>query len=188
MDESQLLVVLTGLLDAGIAAYSANPLNTRPLPDGLIVQRAFQPRQSGAPDGPAILTNFDRKKQIGFPRRFSKYDAANARWLKVQGQRQESTYHIEAMVPQSPADWQAMTEADVLDIARFILQSDETVAALSAQNIGVLRVTENLSNYIVDDKEQNENVPFFEVTFSHRIEFSATTPTIDEFVVSTNRV
>lgn len=188
MDESQLLVVLVGMLDAGIAAYNANPLNTRVLPAGLIATRGLQPRQQGAPDVPAIVVNFSHKKQIGFPRRKTQYDAVSQQAINVQGQRHESTYHVEAFVPQSPADWQAMSEADVLNIARFIMQSDEAVAALAAQNIGVLRVTDIQSNYIVDDKEQNENVPFFELTFSHRLELSATAPIVSEFANVFNQV
>jgi len=93
----------------------------------------------------------------------------------------ESTYHIEALVPQSPADYTGMTEADVLNVACFILQSDAAIATLASLNVGLLRVTQLRSNYIVDDKEQNENVPFFEITFSHRVEVTLTAPTIDEF-------
>lgn len=189
MDENQLLIVLIGMLDAGLAAYAANPYNTRALPTGITSQRAFQPRQQGAPEGPAIIVNHSGTRQIGFPKRFSKQlNPPDGDWVKVQGQRYESTYHIEALIPQSPAEPNAMTESDVLNVARFILQSDEAVAVLTPQNIGVLRVTDLRSNYIVDDKEQNENVPFFEVTFSHRIEFSAAVPLIDVFKTVFNRV
>lgn len=189
MDESQLVIVLIGLLDAGIAAFNANPFNAaRPLPAGLESVRAFQPRQQGAEIVPTIYVNHAGTKPIGFPKRTAKWDTSTLEMVNTQGNRYESTYHIEALIPQSPADPTAMTESDVLNIARFILQSDSTLATLVPQNIGVLRVTELQANWIVDDKGQNENVPFFEVTFSHRLEFSSTVPTIDVFETVFNRV
>lgn len=188
MDESQLLVVLVGLLDTGIAAYNANTYNTRKLPAGLEAVRAFQPRQQGAQITPTIYVNQQETKPVGYPKRQSKWDEADGLMLSVQGQRLESTYHIEALVPQSPTDYTAMTEVDVLNIARFILQSDETIAVLTPQNVGLLRVTRIGSQYIDDDKDQNENVPFFEITFSHRIDVTTTAPTIDEFQTGIYRV
>jgi hypothetical protein len=181
MDEAQLLVQIIGMLDAGFAAYNANPYNTKPLPAGIEAVKAFQPRQQGAQITPTVYVNLEDPKRIGFPKRESKWDAQSQLMMHVQGQRMESTYHIEALVPQSPADYTGMTEADVLNVACFILQSDAAIATLASLNVGLLRVTQLRSNYIVDDKEQNENVPFFEITFSHRVEVTLTAPTIDEF-------
>jgi hypothetical protein len=181
MDESQLLIQLVTLLDTGIAAYIANPYNTRPVPAGLTSARAFQPRQQGAELTPTIYVNWAGSVPRGYPKRQSKYDADTGLMMHIQGQRMESTYHIEALIPQSPADPDAMTESDVLDVARFILQNDATIETLRPLNVGLLRVTQINSQYIVDDREQNENVPFFEIVFSHRKEVTLTAPTIDTF-------
>lgn len=181
MDEAELLVQLVSLLDTGFASYNANPFNAKPLPDGITSAKAFQPRQQGAQITPTVYVNLTDPKPVGFPKRESKWDADTGLMMHVQGQRMESTYHIEALVPQSPADYTGMTEADVLNVARFILQSDETIATLTPLNVGLLRVSGMRSQYIDDDKEQNENVPFFEITFSHRVEVTLTAPTIDQF-------
>lgn len=179
MDENQLLIALLALLDSGIASYVANPLNTRLLPEGLTSQRAFLSRQGDTPEGPAIIVNRTLTRMIGYPRRRSRQ--TDSGWVKTQGQRYESTYHIEALVPQSPAEPTAMSEADVLNVARFILTCDAALVAFRSQNVGLLRVTEIRSNYIEDDKDQNEDVPFFEITFTHRIEFNAAVPLVDVF-------
>jgi hypothetical protein len=188
-NEAGLNIILTGLLDAGFAAYTANPFNAaNPLPADITTVRAFQNRQQGANITATVYFEPQDPKPVGYTGRKSNYDQTSGQMISVEGNRYETTYHIEALVPQSPADINAMTESDVLDIARFILQSEGSIATLAAQNIGVLRVTGLQSNYIVDDKGQNENVPFFEVTFSYRRELSTTVPMVEAFDTVFNRV
>lgn len=182
MSGADLLIQLVSLLDAGFAAYTANPYNaSRPLPSGIEAVQAFQARQQGAQITATVYVNETRARPVGTPKRLSTWDQTNAIMLSVQGQRMETTYHIEALVPQSPAAPDALTETDVLNVARFILQSDETIAALTALNVGLLRVADMPAYYVDDDQEQHENVPFFEITFSHRMAISTTAPTVETF-------
>jgi len=181
-DQSQLLIQLISLLDNGFASYTANPYNaSRPLPDGLTSARAFQPRQQGANVTATVYVNALDPRPVGFTKRVDKWDAVNNVMLHTESQRFESTYHIEALVPQSPAAPTAMTEIDVLNVARFILQSSATIETLRPLNVGVMRVGQLRSSYIDDDKEQNENVPFFEIVFTHRTGVTQATPIIDQF-------
>lgn len=182
MSDAQLLVQLVSLLDTGFAAYTANPYNaSRPLPADIEAVRAYQSRQQGANETATVYLSLAGTKPVGTPKRASVIDPDSGAVLHVQGQRMESTYHIEALVPQSPATPDAMTEMDVLNVARFILQSTETIATLTPLNVGLLRVSDMPTLYIDDDKEQHEDVPFFEITFSHRMAISTTVPTIDAF-------
>ena len=186
MDESKLLLLIISLLDAGIAAYAGGPT---PLPVGLTAQRAFQPRQQGAPVNPAIVVNHTGSVLRGNARRTSVWDASSSSFVYTYSQRMESTYHFEAIVPQSPEDYTAMTEADVLNVARFIVQNDTAISTLLAApgRVSLLRVTKMDSNYIEDDKDQNENVPFFEVTFQYRWSVVSSAPTVESFTTSLHR-
>jgi hypothetical protein len=179
---SDLNKLLVSLLDAGFAAYTANPYNGgRPLPANIEAVSGMQPRQQGANIDATVYVQLGPQRPIGFPKRTLTWDADNELMMHVQGQRMETTYHIEAWVPQSPATPDAMTEMDVLNIARFILTSDETIATLQPLNVGLLRVLNMPSLFIDDDREQHENVPFFEITFSHRMAITQTAPVVEEF-------
>jgi hypothetical protein len=158
------------------------------LPANLVAIRGNQPRQQGAPTGPAIIVTHSGNVPRGFAKRRNVWDSVNQVMNFEHSQRMESTYHVEALVPQSPATPDAMTEADVLNVARFILQNDAAMALLGAQKVYLLRVAKMDSNYIEDDSDQNENVPFFEITFQYRWSAISTTPTIYDFVVNVDRV
>jgi hypothetical protein len=188
MDEAQLLILIMACLDAGIAAWNANPYASTPLPADLAAQRGNQPRQEGAPSTPAIIVVHTGNVPRGFPYRKGYWDNTAQAMKYIHGQRMESTYHVEALVPQSPATPSAMTEADVLNVARYILQNDATIQTLLAQGVFLLRVNSMQSNWIEDDKDQNENVPFFEVTFVYRWTQTVGVPVITDVNLVFDRV
>jgi hypothetical protein len=180
MDDATLLIQLISCLDAGIAEY--NTLEGVPaLPAGTISQKAFQPRQEGAPTAPAIIVNLARLVPRGFPKKKNTWNTTTSVMTRTHGQRMEATFHVEALVPQSPATPEAMTAAGVLNVARYILQNDATMATLAAQDVWLLRIDKMDSNYIEDDANQNENVPFFEITFVYRSAITVGTPFVDKF-------
>ena len=181
MDDAALLILLISCLDAGIAQYNGYGDAVPQLPAGTIAQKAFQSRQEGAPDAPAIIVNLSRLVPRGYPRKRNNWNLSTGVMTRTHGQRMEATFHVEALVPQSPATPAAMTEAGVLNVARYILQNDATIATLLAQGVRLFRIDKMDSNYIKDDKDQNENVPFFEITFTYRTAIVESTPFVDNF-------
>lgn len=163
MLEWQLQQLLKSTIEAGIAAWPGAAL-----PDGIIIQQAFQPRQEGVPSGPAI---FLHHKGPATPRGYPKFenytDPDTQVFMRSETQRMESTYQIGALVPQSPDTPDQLTEVDVLNIVRRILQGTGTLAILNPQNVGVFRVSTVDSNYFSDDKSQNENNPIFDIVLTH---------------------
>lgn len=163
MLEYQLQELLISTIAAGIAAWPGAAL-----PVGMTIQQAYQPRQQGVPSGPAI---FVHHKGPATPRGFPKFenytDPDTQALMRRETQRMESTYQIGALVPQSPATPNQLTEVDVLNIVRRILQGTGTLAILNPQDVGVFRVGTVDSNYFTDDKAQNENNPIFVIILTH---------------------
>lgn len=175
MRDSALRVLLAKILNDGIARWAGDPL-----PGGLTVQQAYQPRQEGVPIGPTVFYHPKSRLPVGTMSASDVPNADGTAMVHTQHQRVESTFQIAALVPQSPADIDGMTEIDVLDVMRWLLQDSVTIATLAPLNVGVLRVTTLTSAFFEDDRHQNENEPMFDIILSHGDTVTTTTPIIDE--------
>jgi hypothetical protein len=161
MLEFQLNPLLRSLINDGIASWTGTPL-----PAGIVVQKAFQPRQAGVPIAPTITVHNKGTLPRGFPK-FENFTDPDTQLLMIrERQRKESTYGVGALVLQNPLLTNQLTEVDVLEIVRFILQGQKTLDVLNPMDVGVLRITQVVSNYFIDDRGQNENNPTFDIIFT----------------------
>lgn len=168
MLETQLQKLLISTIRAGISAWPGVAL-----PANLSVEQAFQPRQQGVPINPCVtIFHVGPARNVGYPKWINYIDPDTQLPMRMQRQRIESTYRIGALVPQSPATPNALTEVDVLNIVSTIMQSTDVLVALNAQDVGVLRIQQVDSNYFTDDKSQNENNPIFVIILTHKNEVS----------------
>lgn len=174
MRDSALRTLLVSTLTAGIARWTGDAL-----PVGLTVQQAYQPRQEGVPLGPTIFFHPKDRTPVGTMSANDTISDDQTIFNHTQHQRVESTFQISALVPQSPADTDAMTEIDVLEVMRWLLQDSVTIATLAPLNVGVLRVTKLSSSFFEDDRHQNENEPMFDIILSHGDTVTTSTPIID---------
>jgi hypothetical protein len=81
----------------------------------------------------------------------------------------ETTFQCATLVRQDSADVNSLTASDVLNELVDILQAPETIDYLMKSfEVGILRVVELPQTYIIDDKDQNESEPKFELTLTHQ--------------------
>lgn len=164
MLESQLETLLKTTIAAGIAAWPGPTL-----PAGIVIQKAFQPRQAGVPTAPTI-TFYHKGPAVprGFPKFDNFLDPADNVFKRSETQRKESTYMVGALYLQDPANVTQITEVDLLEMVRWILQGQNSIAAFKEQDVGVLRISQIDSNYFNDDRGQNENNPAFNIVFTYK--------------------
>lgn len=180
MLNSQLQKILITTIRAGLTAYPGTP----PLPDGIIIQPAYQPRQQGVPIPPTI-TYYDKGTvPRGFPKFENFTDPDTNVFMRRERQRQETTYQIGALVLQDPTTPDQMTETDVLNIVRSILQGQQALSILNPMDIGVLRVSQISSNFFIDDRGQNENNPIFDIILTYMQENVFPADAIQQDVIS----
>lgn len=72
-----------------------------------------------------------------------------------------------------------LTTADVVNMAAMAMQSNRLLAALKAQGIGVLRVTEVTNPFRSNEYERFEANPTFDVTITHRVSVTDVAPAIE---------
>lgn len=150
----------------------------------VVVKQAFQPTQQGAPTGPAVLLNkIPGDVRFGSPKKEDRWDpAANGgqgAMIHTEVQWYESTFQVNALVTQDPADLTPLTASDLLNAVSAILQSDATIVYLRTKGIGILRVRDIRNPTFIDDRDRNEYSPSFDFTLTHEQAIISTSPATD---------
>ena len=155
---------------------------------GVKLARNFQPRQQGANSSPYAYFYKVGDHRYGHPERKDVFNAQANAFTHTEIQQYESTYQFSAWVPQDPKDVTGLTESDILNVVSGIMQSDALLAAFRAQGVGILRVTDVRNPYIVDDHDQFEAVPSFDVTLTHKRTSVSTIPAVAAYDLNLSRV
>lgn len=154
-----------GLLDAGVS--------------GIKVKQSYQPTQQGAESGPAAYLH-----KIGDVRRGSaavseRWDAGQSAMIRTETQQMETTWQMDARVPQNPADETALTPADVVNAAAMVMASRSVREVLTANGLGILRITDVRNPFNTDDSDRQAAAPSFDFTITHEQVLTTTVPTVE---------
>jgi hypothetical protein len=180
MNDKQIAALFMAQL---LPAMQANPDLT-----GVKLARNFQPRQQGANSSPYVYFVKLGDKRYGHTARRDKYDPAAQALKHTELQAYLSTYQFSAWVPQDPRDVTGLTESDILNIVSGIMQSDAIISAFQAAEVGVSRVTDVRNPYIVDEHDQFEAVPSFDVVLSHKRQNVSAIPAAETVEFNVRRV
>lgn len=155
---------------------------------GVKLARNFQSRQHGANSGPYVYFVKIGDRRYGSPAKKDHYAPLTGDFIHTETQQYESTYQFSAWIPQDPANVTQLTESDILNAVSGIMQSDVALAAFQAQEVGILRVTEVRNPYIVDDHDQFEAVPTFDIVLTHKRQRVTTIPAVTTYEANIVRV
>ena len=155
---------------------------------GVKLARNYQSRIHGANSSPYVYFVKTGDHRHGSPARKDAYDPQTGDFTHTETQQYETTYQFSAWVPQDPKDVTGLTESDILNTVSSIMQSDAILSAFSAAGVGILRVTDVRNPYIVDDHDQFEAVPSFDVTLTHKRTSVSTIPAVATYESNFGRV
>jgi len=100
----------------------------------------------------------------------------------------ETTFQVEALVPDDPSDLAQVTALDALHVARMVIGSLPFVEALRADGVGVQRPTNVRTPYFTNDRDQFEMSPSFDFTVSHKRSIIQSINSIDSMSVDIHSV
>jgi hypothetical protein len=143
---------------------------------GTPIAQAFQPTQQGVNTVPTAYLYKVGDRRYGFVGRTDVWNATTSQMIHTEIQQYETTLQFSALATQNPATPTQYTASDILNFIAYILQSSVTIAALEAQGVGVERITEVRNPYFLDDRQQFEASPSFDVIFTHKQIITTTTP------------
>lgn len=166
-------------------------LAVRGAPAGTLVVKSYQPQMQGIPSGPFIALHLVSDRRYGSMKREERYNRDAGVMEHFETQYRETVYQVDALRkldPQNPADVDAITASDLVQITAAILQSDAGQATLRAAGVGILRITDIRQAFIVDPESQSENSPSFDFTLTHKDYFNTTAPVAETFETRIVRV
>lgn len=178
MRETQLMVLvrstlLAGLVDMGVP-WSATSVKQR-----------YQPGTVGMSHGANIGLMMVTSNRIGVMKRKELQPVAPATdFTHHEIQWWESTMQVSALCRLNPKDPDYLSLPTAMDIAKAasdILQGDKGLAALAVEGVRPLRITSVRQLHFVNDSDQYEANPSFDITLSHRQTVTATTPPVSTY-------
>ena len=158
---------------------------------GLTVAAGFQTRQQGKNDDACVYFFKIGDKRYGWKASKNTFVAPVppdpvGTMTHTETQLYESTFQFMALAPQGPDS--VTTESDILNLVAGIIASDANLAALQAQGVGILRVTDVRNPYFTDDRDRFVASPSFDVVFTHKRVRVSTDPVLVKYDAAVFRV
>jgi hypothetical protein len=182
MLENDLYTLVRSTLLAGLTGAYA----------GVIVRPIYQPLTVGTSSTPQItMQNVLPGKRYGAPRRDVVQPGTGVGDMVNQTtQWWETTLQIGATARRDPTAADFLTLPSAVDIckkASDILQGDAGLTALAVQRVRPLRVTNIRNVQFVNESDQYEAMPSFDITLVYPQVIESTTPPVETFEPVTGR-
>lgn len=153
------------------------------------VEQRYQPGTVGMDIGANIGLMMVMSRRYGNMKRRETVTAGD--FIHTEEQWWETTIQVSALCRQSPEDPNYLTLPTAMDIAKQasdILQGDKGLAALAVQRVRPLRVTTIRQMHFVNDSDQYEANPSFDIVLSHVQTIVGTTPPVSQYEPIVGRV
>ena len=155
---------------------------------GVTVKQANQPTQQGINTNPAVYFYKIGNRRYGFLGRHNVWDEIAGEMRHEEIQYYETTFQISALVLQNVHNTNNYTASDLVNEVASIMQSDNARATMMQSNVGILRVTDVVNPYFMDDRDQFEASPSFDFTLTYKQTRLSTVPVIEDVDLIINRV
>jgi hypothetical protein len=180
MLQNDLFALVRSVILAGLTARSLNDV---------AVRAVFQPQTVGTAAGPQVTIQAIGDRRYGALGRRD-LPATNP-LAHAETQWWETTLQIGALAHRDPNDPDFMTLPSAMDICKAasdILQGDAGLAALAVQRVRPIRVTSIRNVQWVNDSDQYEAMPNFDLVLVYPQTNTTTTPPVSSFEPVTGRV
>lgn len=186
MREDALLALVRSTLLAGLPAYGAWYNVTK-------VRNIYQPLTVGMASGPTITMQAGiTRRRVGSPRREEiQPDTPDGEFTHREIHWWEDTFQIGGMFRRDPTSADFVTQpsaADLCTAASNILQSDAGMAALAAERVRPLRITDLRRATFVNESNQYEAWPTFDIVLVYPQIVDGSTPVAQSITPDVGRV
>lgn len=155
------------------------------MPSEVAVLQAYNPQTVGVPSTPTLfMQTIIPARRVGWVARKDVPIPDEDVMTHSELQWLETTLQISALARRDPSDPSFLTlpsAADYCQLAADILQGDAGMAALAVQRVRPLRITEVRTVQFVNDSQQYEANPSFDIVLSHVQIRTSSTPAVVAF-------
>lgn len=160
MNETRVIIELISALNAFFSFTG----------DTVAVKQAYQEKfKTGPEQGAGLYLSIVGRKRYGQQRRRKSYNETTEKIDVESSFIRLVTFQVDAVKPKvDPGDFDELTAGDLADMAADGLNMDFIREQLKATGIGIDRITEVRPAYMLDENDQHESNPSFDVTLSYR--------------------
>lgn len=162
MNDNALMALLISTISAGMTAQGIT----------VGIKQNYQPTKQGTPTLPTLFLFKLHDVRLGFPKRKDVWNVDDEIMEHTETEIIESTYQVNALAIQNPANTTQLTANDYLRRATMVLQSDNAIKTLFNAGVGIYGIRAIRTVFFTDDKDNQESNPHFEFTVNHRDEFT----------------
>jgi hypothetical protein len=172
MTDNELIRLLIPLIRDGLRPLGISDIE---------IKKQYQPTQQGTPGGNVLFLHKIGDYRYGFPERKDVWDREAGNFAHTESQWMQTTFQVNALIPQDPKHTDLPTASDVLNLTACILQSDATRQTLQSHKVGIYRMQDIHQIYFVDDRDRFEASPSFDFTLTHRRTITSRAPSVNTF-------
>lgn len=180
MREAELMTLIRSTLLAGFVDIG----------QVVAVEQRYQPGTQGMDSGANVGLMLVTSNRYGHMKRRELQPVAPATdFTHEEIQWWETTIQVSALARVKPEDY--LTQPTAMDIAKMasdILQGDKGLTAMAVERVRPLRVTSIRQIHFVNDSDQYEANPSFDITLSHVQTTVGTTPPVSQYEPIVGRV
>lgn len=165
MLDNELFIAIRLELLARLAEYNVHDLTD------VKVKRSFQPTEQATSNDRVIFIHRVDDPQVGGG---IVYSGNN----RIQQQFERAVFQFDCLAPFNPADVNALLPGDILKISAHLLQSYKGVRNLRAKGVKIERVTNVRPSRFVNDQDQFEMSPSFDLTVNYQHDYETDIPEV----------
>lgn len=130
--------------------------------------QSYQPTSQGVdPEITVFMENINDRRH-GFRKVDEIWNAGNNDFDHVETQQMETDFQMGCIAIQDPTKTGQLSAKDILNIVAAGLQSQFTIEALRAQDMGILRITDIRNPKFSNDASDFQASPSFDFTVTHK--------------------
>lgn len=148
---------------------------------------AFQPTTQGR-EARAIYLDALPSNRYGWQSRTDQYNPMTGDQIHTESQIYEQGFQVQGFTPADPTDLSLPTAKDLTELAAILIASQPFVQALTAESVGLQRITAIRNVPFVNDQGNFEYNPSFDFTVSHKRTIIQQTPSIESIEYRAVRV
>lgn len=143
------------------------------------VIQSFQPHQQGASTKPTVYFYKVMDHRVGGALWKDTYNEDTEKFDHVEIQTYETTFQINAMITEDPANVDQITPSDIINSVAQILQSYKTIQTLKSHDVQILKISDIRNPYFSDDRGRFEAVPSFDFILISKFSSASEVPVIN---------
>ncbi len=185
MLDNQIFAVLVAALTAGFTALGAA------IPGPVAVQQSYQPTTQGVNTQNTVFIHKIGDHRYGTVKRETYWEPdtdSGGTMVHKETQYYETTFQIDALAIQNPANVTQLTASDIVNYVAAIMQSDATLQTLYDNKLQILRIIDVRNPYFENDKNRFQASPSFDFTLEHEQVIISSGPVASRIIVNVDRV